>query len=258
GDDGEWIEDTQGDIGRIARQQDFIQRLVAEAISQGARNPFKLRELVDRSLESVTVDDRLTAQIIIDLATNLRSFEADQLATYAYPVEFAMIERKSVVLGLDDQAEAMLALLRGAKQTDPETVFVEFFYDGAVETAALEMVDGLSNDGFLLADPTYALTDSGVLIEYGPDGEQAAQLVYDALVANGSDSATMRVAYSDAIEGRTVAVSVGPLGNDSTDTSDVTDDADPSDEKPSTTEQAPTTTTLIPASSSPPTNSLSC
>ena len=34
-----WVEDPRSDIGRIARQQDFIRRALTRAIDRGARNP---------------------------------------------------------------------------------------------------------------------------------------------------------------------------------------------------------------------------
>ena len=76
-EDGRWRTDPSGDLGRISRQQDFIIRALHQAVAQGARNPLTLDRLVDAGLDTVTVDDLLTADDIISLGRAFRSFEPE-------------------------------------------------------------------------------------------------------------------------------------------------------------------------------------
>src|SRR4029450_9237731 len=74
---GRWVEDPRSDLGRIARQQDFIRRALSRAIDRGARNPGTLDQLIDVGLSGVTVDSELTAGNIFDLGRRFRSFNPD-------------------------------------------------------------------------------------------------------------------------------------------------------------------------------------
>ena len=246
--EGNWVDDDLGDLSRIERQQDFLQRLLAEAISQGARNPFKLRELVDETLDAVTIDDQLTGQLLIDLATNLRQFEAEELVTYAYPVKFDMIERKSVVVGLDDEVEPILELLRGASPLDPKTVFVAFTYDPLLQAEAADVVSALSLHGFGLGAAQPAAVEPGFVLRHGDDGLGAALVLRDALIDDGAVAEDVRIQYSQAVSGRTVALSYGPPA-----------EAAATNDGPSeSTDPVPTTAPNQAPVSEPPAGSLQC
>ena len=84
-EDGRWRSDPSGDLGRISRQQDFIVRALHRAVDQGVRNPLTLDRLVDAGLATVTVDDLLTADDIIDLGARLPELRPGSLDTYALP-----------------------------------------------------------------------------------------------------------------------------------------------------------------------------
>ena len=74
-EDGRWRTDPSGDLGRISRQQDFIVRALHRAGRPGRAQPVTLDRLVDAGLATVTVDDLLTADDIIDLGRAFRSFD---------------------------------------------------------------------------------------------------------------------------------------------------------------------------------------
>ncbi len=245
--EGNWVDVGLGDISRIERQQDFLQRFIGEAIAQGARNPFKMKDLVDETLDAVTVDDRLTAQLLIDLATSLRSFDADDLVTYAYPTEFEMIERKSVLLGLDDEAEPMLELLRGVPPTSTATVFVEMRFDPSRQELANDAAELLTNDGYLMGAVRSGNPVDGVRLVYGDDGLQAAELVKSSLVSDGLIEEDITLVYSGDVSGRTVVVTLGAIPSDPVASGglDETDKNGESDEGPTTSEitESPQVTT---------------
>lgn len=247
-DEGTWIDVGLGDITRIERQQDFLQRFVGEAIAQGARNPFKMKDLVDETLDAVTVDDQLTAQLLVDLATSLRSFDADDLVTYAYPTEFAMIERKSVLIGLDDEAEPMLQLLRGVPPSDPSTVFVEMRFDPSRQDLATDAAEQLVAEGYLMGAVRTGSPEAGISVSYGPDALQAAELVRASLVADGLIEEGIALVYSDAVAGRTVSVSLGPVAADPADDQAASETTEAPNTGTDSTAVAPVTEAPVPQS----------
>jgi LCP family protein required for cell wall assembly len=82
-----WQTDGTSDYGRIARQQDFIQRALQKALDKGARNVGAARDLLDVALANVVVDQNLTLKDLLRLASTLRDFDPAQLRAHSYRVE---------------------------------------------------------------------------------------------------------------------------------------------------------------------------
>jgi LCP family protein required for cell wall assembly len=82
-----WHTDPTSDYGRIARQQDFIRRALQKAVDKGARNVGVARDLLDVALANVVVDQDLTINDLLRLATTLRDFDPAQLREHSYRVE---------------------------------------------------------------------------------------------------------------------------------------------------------------------------
>ncbi len=205
-ENGEWNTDPGGDLGRIRRQQDFLKRLIRKAIDQGARNPFVLNDLIDSTLESVTVDQNLTPQLLVDLGRRYSTFEPEELQTYSYPGFISSEGALSIVRGVDSEAAPIIALFSGARSTDPETVLVRIATDDASRDIALEVSDELAALGF---EPKQAQTveaSPGIEVRYGPDGLAAARVVLDAL----SDH-DVSLVQTDSLSGREVIVSFGEI-----------------------------------------------
>ena len=60
-EDGDWHSDPTADLGRITRQQVFVRRAVAKAVSEGLTNPITLNELVSAGVANVSLDEHLDA-----------------------------------------------------------------------------------------------------------------------------------------------------------------------------------------------------
>ena len=116
---GRWVEDPRSDLGRIARQQDFIRRALSRAIDRGARNPGTLDQLIDVGLSGITVDGELTAGDIFDLGTRFRSFDPDSLLTYSVTGTPDVVNGAQI-LRLDEgpETEATFAVFRGGTGTE--------------------------------------------------------------------------------------------------------------------------------------------
>lgn len=120
--DGEWVRDPRSDLGRIARQQDFIRRALERAVSKGARNPGTLDRLLDAALGSVTIDDELTTGDIFDLAQRFREFDPDSLKTYTVVVERTFKGAADVVLLMEAESEPILARFRGGAGEEDDAI----------------------------------------------------------------------------------------------------------------------------------------
>ena len=66
--DDYWDTDPYADLSRIRRQQDFVRRALKRGVSRGLSNPVTLDRLINKGLDSITVDDQFTPGNIIALA----------------------------------------------------------------------------------------------------------------------------------------------------------------------------------------------
>ena len=83
---GKWRDDPTSDFGRIARQQDFIRRVMRKAISSGVvTNPVSLNSLIAAGVKSLTIDDSLTVDNMKTLAQRFKSLTPDKVATMTVP-----------------------------------------------------------------------------------------------------------------------------------------------------------------------------
>jgi polyisoprenyl-teichoic acid--peptidoglycan teichoic acid transferase len=97
-EDGVWVSDPTSDIGRIARQQQFIKLALKRAIAKGARNPFVASSLVGTAERNVTLDDQLTTGDLVNLAEQFRNFDPNTLQVYTPPTQGAVIGGADVLL----------------------------------------------------------------------------------------------------------------------------------------------------------------
>jgi polyisoprenyl-teichoic acid--peptidoglycan teichoic acid transferase len=84
--DGVWHSDPWADLGRIRRQQAFLQALVAAALDEGLTNPVRANAFVGSLVHEVTKDRSLRVSEVIRTGAAFRSFRPSKLATYTLPV----------------------------------------------------------------------------------------------------------------------------------------------------------------------------
>jgi polyisoprenyl-teichoic acid--peptidoglycan teichoic acid transferase len=142
--DGDWVTDPSSDLGRIARQQDFIRRALSRAIDKGARNPRKLDRLINVGLDGITVDDALTANDIFRLGNRFRRFDPEDLVSYSVPVEQDNVGEAQILRLVEDEAEQVLSIFRG----DPEPETEESDDDKATPASVrLQVLNGSGEPG---------------------------------------------------------------------------------------------------------------
>lgn len=84
--DGVWHSDPWADLGRIRRQQAFLQALVKAALAKGLTNPVRANAFVGSLVHEVTKDSALRVSDVIRTGAAFRSFSPSKLATYTLPV----------------------------------------------------------------------------------------------------------------------------------------------------------------------------
>jgi LCP family protein required for cell wall assembly len=125
---GNWVEDGTSDFGRIARQQDFLRRVVAKVIAEGLYSPGVATAIIDTNQQYLVTDAGLTLRRMLEFANTLRTLDPAEIATFR-------IESTSEVTSAGDAVErprlggenmqAILAVFRGEATiaSAPEQVF---------------------------------------------------------------------------------------------------------------------------------------
>jgi polyisoprenyl-teichoic acid--peptidoglycan teichoic acid transferase len=230
---GKWMTDGTGDLGRITRQQDFIKRAMRKASDLGIRNPSTAVGIVDSATSAVVLDDTLNVGTILDLLQQFRSFNPDDLQTEQVPTAAAPRGGVAYQEILWDQAEPLLEPFRGidpAKGLQPANVIVDV-KGPSRDAAKLNETSGrLDKAGFdAEVFPTRG-TAGPTTITYGPKGRDAAVLLARQL------QAIPKLVPDATINGYRVVLSVG------NDFQGVRDQLLPVDQLPPALRPLPTTT----------------
>ena len=180
--DGRWVEDLRSDIGRIARQQDFIRRALSRAIDRGARNPGTLDQLIDVGLSGITVDSELTADDIVRPRHPLplvRPREPHHLLARGHARHGGRGGRSSG-WSRGPQTDAVLSLFRGGTgELAPQSVQVTVRNGTGAPRQGAEATAALAGVGFVatVAGDELGAGADGTVVRYPAGQEAAADLV---------------------------------------------------------------------------------
>ena len=110
-----WVGDPSGDWGRIARQQDFLRRVLRAALDKGVTNPAVANELLGAALKNVVTDDNLSPLNMLQLARAMRNVSEKDVRTYTVDGVMKRIGGQSVIEPImkSDSMEAVLSIFRG-------------------------------------------------------------------------------------------------------------------------------------------------
>jgi LCP family protein required for cell wall assembly len=112
---GSWKTDGSSDFGRIARQQDFIRRVIAKIVDEGLYKPEVVLGLLRTYSDYIVVSPGLTPEKTVEFANTLRSINPADIATYR-------IESRTIRVGgaqveeprlNGDNMKAILAVFKG-------------------------------------------------------------------------------------------------------------------------------------------------
>jgi LCP family protein required for cell wall assembly len=241
--DGRWQLDLSGDLGRINRQQLFIQVALKRAIAKGIRNPATLRRLVELGVRSVAIDQQLRPSDVVDLGQRFRNFNPNNLVKYTLPVDDAVVGAAQVLKLRADEAEPILEIFRGqpsdstgsssgeAAALQPEQVRVQVVNGSRIDGQARQVTNDLTRAGFIPASPGNSDTAANTTLEYAPGKAEQARLVARYL------KGPVVFQESDQVTGTDVVVVTG------SDFQGVTAQPKPADQVPAITTSTTTTST---------------
>ncbi len=178
-ENGRWRFDESSDFGRISRQQTFIRASMKRAVAKGVRNPFTLNQLIGVGQQSVTLDNSLTTEQIVDLGMQFRDFDPDQLDIYTVPGRDATTAGGAAVVYVDEKAaQPIFDLFRGVDTGADAvpTARVEVRNGSGTSGQGRAALDALASAGFVpvgssdASDFAYPTT----VIRYAPGQELAA------------------------------------------------------------------------------------
>jgi LCP family protein required for cell wall assembly len=159
--DGSWDQDGSADLGRVQRQQVFIQRALAKALGQVKGNPARLNELLDIGLANIRIDENLSLGDLLDLSGHFKNFDPSTLEAYPLPVTEYPPDHNRLLLD-ESAAEEYLNVFRGLAPGE--------LRPGVVDVTVLNGTEGQSDH--LAGDVTGALQKIGFKVEVPDDADQ--------------------------------------------------------------------------------------
>jgi polyisoprenyl-teichoic acid--peptidoglycan teichoic acid transferase len=120
---GKWHTDGSSDIGRMARQQDFLQRALNQAIVKIASDPATLSRLLGAATSNMKTDPDLK---LAKFAGGLRSMAKGALETHTLPntpsgEDLVMLEKEAAPYIAFFRGETATIEIPGAPATDAAT-----------------------------------------------------------------------------------------------------------------------------------------
>ena len=110
-----WTEDPLSDLSRISRQQDFLRRIIAKALSTGVYTPSVARGLISTAQQYVVTDSNLTPQRMLEFAGIIQNVDPTALHSYQIEVKRDVRSGNDVLIPRLGGAnmKAVLAVFRG-------------------------------------------------------------------------------------------------------------------------------------------------
>ncbi len=231
--DGRWRTDPTGDLGRVKRQQQFIIAALERSVDKGMRNPVTLDELIDSTLDAITIDDTLDGDDLLDLGRQFRRFDPSSLDVYQLPVEDATVGGAAVLRLQSQAAEPILDVFRSRdpSQLTEDAVRVRVLNGTGEPGQAASASAALRSAGFAIGGTGDAprLGVERTEVRHPPGAEAAADLVRRWLLADAD------VVLDESLDEVTLITG--------TDWAGLRDEALPAPPTSSTTTTLPSTTT---------------
>jgi LCP family protein required for cell wall assembly len=211
---GRWHFDPNSDFSRIARQQDFIHRVMKRAVSTGLTNPLALNRLVTTGVHYITVDSRLSANDMLTLAKRFRSLSPDAVDNYTLPTTNANVGGAAVLFLKQAEAQQMVNTFLGLTPSPtppgppavksnvlPGSVRVRVLNGAGTSGLAGKVGNELQNEGFAVSGrgdaDNYHYVQS--VIRYGASQQDKANLLQSVLIGGADLKADPSLVGSDLV-----------------------------------------------------------
>jgi LCP family protein required for cell wall assembly len=262
---GYWQYDGQSDFSRILRQDNFFRAVLAKVNTLSLANPLAVNSFVSAAVGNLTIDDTLSEGDLLHLAQQFKGLNPSRLVTETLPTTAFVTDGGADVLQeAQPYADNMINAFKqlGTPQPKPSPtstttttttpavprsqINVQVLNASTSNGLAHATASALALQGFTIAeigDASSPLQSSTSVIQYGPDGLDAAHTLGAAL--NGP------ITYTEVqgLSAQTVTLLVA--GPQLTVTSSAPQSATTANPTPSgagsTTSGSSTTTTTIPA-----------
>ncbi|MEY2445773.1 MAG: hypothetical protein QOE00_2353 [Ilumatobacteraceae bacterium] len=114
-DAGVWHEDPSSDLGRIARQQDFLRRTLTAALKQGVLKPKVISSLYASYSNDLVIDTGMTIDKMIEFVGVVRKVTPSSIRTYQIEATGKNVSGAAVLIWHQDSKnmQAILDIFRG-------------------------------------------------------------------------------------------------------------------------------------------------
>ena len=187
------MEGSNSDIDRIARQQDFIRRMMKKAVSSGLTNPLTLNRLISIGVDNVRVDQQMSTKDITTLARRFRSIDPDSVDMLTLPTsdDFA---GGAAIQRLDTaKAREYIDRLNGIQAPAPVAVrpadiSIKVLNGNGADASASVAASSLTQAGYRVASTGDALSYdySQTIVQYAPGQQAKAAALKGALAAGAT------------------------------------------------------------------------
>lgn len=200
---GRWVSEADSDLARIRRQQLFIKKAVAKALSTGFTDIGRLNGIVGGVVHNLTLDSSFTQAQLLGLARAYRNFLPDQLAVATLPTTSAVIAGNDVLVLKEPDAQTAVASFLAARTSppitptaapapapslDPTTIHADVLNGSGSAGQAAGATAALRRAGFSVGTPRTAnsVGQARSTIRFAP-GQRAKARYLQGLLAGPSD-----------------------------------------------------------------------
>ncbi len=188
------VRKIDDDLGRIQRQQQFLQALAKEIASPSTMfNPLRVYRLGDEAGEAVAVDDRLGLVGMVRLARGARGLAGGDAITHTVPATPERRGQAAVLIPDEVGSEALYARFRDGSvlaeartEVTPDEVRVSVFNGTTTGGLAGAVAEVLEARGYEVAEIANTDQRDRTLVRH-PPGEQAAAELVASEVPGGAD-----------------------------------------------------------------------
>lgn len=179
------VRKIDDDLGRIGRQQEFLQALASEVASPATMfNPLRIYRLGIEAGDTITLDDRLGVLGMIRLARGARGIAAGNAVAHTVPATPAKRGSAAVLIPDELEAEALYARFRDGSILDetragiqPEEVRVSVRNGAGIGGLAGRVAEMLQARGYQIEQIANTEAREDTLVRHPPQQEEAGKLV---------------------------------------------------------------------------------